>query len=220
MKGQEIENTRTPKKHQSKPLNIQIPDALAAVPLAVTHKQHSLNEFKPKKTGQCALRLTSPTTADQLKQQSPNSSSSSSSSSSSASTRSSSSVVTKQEVKDHEHVKNTCQICDKSFKTQNILRQHLRIHTGDKPFVCTICSKAFSQMASLKYHLATHSDERPYCCEYCSKTFKLKPPFKKHVRECRAKYETTAVSTTSVLASKTTYDDDDDDDDDDEDEYN
>lgn len=80
--------------------------------------------------------------------------------------------------------KHCCNICKKSFKTQNILRQHMRIHTGDKPFVCEICNKAFSQMASLKYHLATHSDDRPFKCEDCSKTFKLKPPFKKHIKEC------------------------------------
>lgn len=83
--------------------------------------------------------------------------------------------------------KHACEVCKKTFKTQNILRQHMRIHTGDKPFVCDICTKAFSQMASLKYHLATHSDARPYRCEVCSKTFKLKPPFKKHIKECQPK---------------------------------
>lgn len=80
--------------------------------------------------------------------------------------------------------KHNCNICRKSFKTQNILRQHMRIHTGDKPFVCDLCNKAFSQMASLKYHQATHSDDRPYKCDGCAKTFKLKPPFKKHIKDC------------------------------------
>lgn len=87
------------------------------------------------------------------------------------------------------NTKHACEVCKKTFKTQNILRQHMRIHTGDKPFVCDICSKAFSQMASLKYHLATHSDARPYSCHVCSKTFKLKPPFKKHIKECQPKLE-------------------------------
>ena len=80
--------------------------------------------------------------------------------------------------------KHSCHICKKTFKTQNILRQHMRIHTGDKPFSCDICNKSFSQMASLKYHLATHSDDRPFRCDNCSKTFKLKPPYKKHIKEC------------------------------------
>ena len=84
--------------------------------------------------------------------------------------------------------KHSCNICKKTFKTQNILRQHMRIHTGDKPFSCDICNKSFSQMASLKYHLATHSDDRPFRCENCSKTFKLKPPYKKHIKECQPRH--------------------------------
>lgn len=87
--------------------------------------------------------------------------------------------------------KHSCNICKKTFKTQNILRQHMRIHTGDKPFSCDICNKAFSQMASLKYHLATHSDDRPFKCENCAKTFKLKPPYKKHVKECQPRQKQT-----------------------------
>ncbi len=82
--------------------------------------------------------------------------------------------------------KNVCQICQKNFKTHNILRQHMRVHTGDKPFTCDVCKKSFSQMASLKYHMATHSDARPYQCEKCEKTYKLKPPIKKHIKECQS----------------------------------
>lgn len=93
--------------------------------------------------------------------------------------------------------KHPCTLCKKTFKTQNILRQHMRIHTGDKPFVCDICHKAFSQMASLKYHSATHSDDRPYKCSNCPKTFKLKPPYKKHVKECQPKSNNQVSSTSS-----------------------
>jgi hypothetical protein len=93
--------------------------------------------------------------------------------------------------------KHPCTLCKKTFKTQNILRQHMRIHTGDKPFVCEICHKAFSQMASLKYHSATHSDDRPYKCSNCPKTFKLKPPYKKHVKECLPKSNNQVSSTSS-----------------------
>jgi uncharacterized Zn-finger protein len=103
------------------------------------------------------------------------------------------------------HTKHACDVCKKTFKTQNILRQHMRIHTGDKPFVCDICTKAFSQMASLKYHLATHSDARPYRCEVCSKTFKLKPPFKKHIKECMPKMSQDYLQASSPSGSNYNY---------------
>eukprot|EP01084_Bolivina_argentea_P094532 169942_1 len=45
-----------------------------------------------------------------------------------------------------------CGFCDKSFKTNGILKQHVKIHAGEKPYQCEKCLKQFHQPSSLDAH--------------------------------------------------------------------
>ena len=55
--------------------------------------------------------------------------------------------------------KHKCPYCSKGFSLAQYLREHIHIHTGEKPFVCTYpgCDKKFRQAGKLSIHKKEHS---------------------------------------------------------------
>lgn len=49
-----------------------------------------------------------------------------------------------------------CKYCSKQFAKNFDMQQHMRSHTGEKPFQCVVCGRAFSQKSNVKKHMATH----------------------------------------------------------------
>jgi uncharacterized Zn-finger protein len=57
------------------------------------------------------------------------------------------------------------------------LQNHIKTHSGDKPYKCHICGRGFSVKSYLQNHIRTHTGDKPYTCDICGKgvTFHTKP---------------------------------------------
>ena len=52
--------------------------------------------------------------------------------------------------------RHMCVYCGKSFHLKGDYTRHVRIHTGERPFVCEICGRGFTQKGSLVGHRFIH----------------------------------------------------------------
>ena len=49
-----------------------------------------------------------------------------------------------------------CDVCDKAFRDSSTLKDHMRIHTNERPYECDVCDKAFRESGQLKRHKRAH----------------------------------------------------------------
>lgn len=78
--------------------------------------------------------------------------------------------------------RHCCGVCGKGFKKLVHVHNHLRTHTGERPFQCHSCGKTFASLANLSRHQLTHTGVRPYQCLDCGKRFTQSSNLQQHRR--------------------------------------
>uniref|UniRef100_A0A1B6MMD2 C2H2-type domain-containing protein n=1 Tax=Graphocephala atropunctata TaxID=36148 RepID=A0A1B6MMD2_9HEMI len=116
-------------------------------------------------------------------------------------------VEKEDEMKLPKDAKLKCLYCRKQFTKKFDLEQHVRCHTGERPFQCVVCGRSFTQKSNVKKHMATHKvwpqkirtlPEKPiqkisspstgemvvvdgsFACQYCPEVFSSFPLLKSH----------------------------------------
>ncbi|ERF71537.1 hypothetical protein EPUS_00526 [Endocarpon pusillum Z07020] len=87
-----------------------------------------------------------------------------------------------------------CQVCGKILSRSTKLSEHIRSHTGQKPFRCDICKAHFSRSYDLTKHKERHSGSYKYKCEGeengvtwgCGKGFHKKGDLNRHLKRGNA----------------------------------
>ncbi|XP_044061313.1 zinc finger protein 408 isoform X2 [Siniperca chuatsi] len=74
-----------------------------------------------------------------------------------------------------------CTVCPKLLANSGSLRNHMKLHTGEKPHICQHCGKCFSQKGNLECHLRIHNGDKPYPCSECDQSFSQKPELRRHM---------------------------------------
>ncbi|KAM0786429.1 hypothetical protein ACM66B_001893 [Microbotryomycetes sp. NB124-2] len=79
--------------------------------------------------------------------------------------------------------KCTYEDCDKAYTRPVRLEEHLRSHTGERPFACTECDATFQRDSHLKAHQRTHlpASAKSYECQECDRKFWTGQHLRKHV---------------------------------------
>ncbi|XP_063155105.1 zinc finger protein 407 [Candoia aspera] len=81
--------------------------------------------------------------------------------------------------------KFTCPLCNRSFTEKWAMNNHMKLHTGEKPYKCTwpTCHYSFLTASAMKDHYRTHTGEKSFLCDLCGFAGGTRHALTKHRRQ-------------------------------------
>ncbi|TKR92494.1 hypothetical protein L596_007137 [Steinernema carpocapsae] len=84
-------------------------------------------------------------------------------------------------VKIHTNRIYACKFCGKKGR-KNYLKSHIRVHSGENPFVCSVCQRTFSDSSTLRRHQTVHTGEKKHSCPICGRNMSRKDNVRVHLK--------------------------------------
>ncbi|XP_030638988.1 zinc finger protein 407 [Chanos chanos] len=81
--------------------------------------------------------------------------------------------------------KYECEVCNRAFSEKWALNNHMKLHTGDKPYKCAwpACHYSFLTLSAMKDHYRTHTGEKSFLCDLCGFAGGTRHALTKHRRQ-------------------------------------
>ncbi|XP_031635432.1 zinc finger protein OZF-like [Contarinia nasturtii] len=85
------------------------------------------------------------------------------------------------------HPQYACHLCKKTTQHLHNLKQHMRIHNGERPFRCHVCAEKFAHKSHIIAHSRTHTKQLPFDCAQCGRRFADENEKQSHEDHCKGR---------------------------------